>query len=320
MQSPKVSIISVNYNQAAVTEDMLKSIEQLSFRDYEVIVVDNGSKESLSEFLGGRYPSTVLIESEANLGFSGGNNLGIDAARGEYLFFVNNDTELVEGSIETLLAFFEKNPKAGLVSPLIVYHTRGEQGQEVLQYAGMTSLHPITGRNVKVGQYEDNKGQYKHPMQTGYAHGAAMMMPRTVLEKVGPMPLDFFLYYEEMDWSQQVTNAGFEVWVEPAAKIYHKESITTGKMGALKTYFTNRNRILFMRRNASVLGLVGFYAFLFFIAIPKNTIHFLLKGDFETLKAFYSGILWNFFPNDSHPFEQLATNHKRKLVSSEVSI
>jgi GT2 family glycosyltransferase len=109
---------------------------------------------------------------------------------------------------------------------------------------------------------------------------------------------DFFLYYEELDWCARIRRAGFEVWVEPRARIWHKESLTIEKMGTTKTYYLTRNRVLFMRRNFSGWRLTVFFIFLCLVTIPKNCIFYILKGNFEQLKAFLSGIFSNFsLPN-----------------------
>jgi GT2 family glycosyltransferase len=149
-----------------------------------------------------------------------------------------------------------------------------------------------------------DKGQYTEPKPTAYAHGAAMMVRKEIVEKVGVMERNFFLYYEEMDWCERIINAGYGVWVEPKAKIYHKESLTVSKMGALKTYFVNRNRVYFMRRNYDKVSLFFFYFFLICITIPKNVLLYSVKRDWKNLNAFLMGIWWNFFPN-TNEFEKL---------------
>ena len=103
----------------------------------------------------------------------------------------------------------------------------------------------------------------------------------------------FFLYYEELDWCARIRRAGFEIYVEPNAKIYHKESLATGKISSLKTYYITRNRILFMRRNHSGWRIAAFTLFLIFFTIPKNVIAYLLKRDFNELHAFGKAIWWN---------------------------
>lgn len=293
-QPPLVSLITVNYNQLAVTCEMLDSLKDLSFKDYEVIVVDNGSKEDPKAHLNKHYPDVKLIMSGDNLGFAGGNNLGIKACKGKYQFFINNDTELTEGLIEKLLALFERIPKLGVVCPKICYFNEDPQNQaDVIQYVGSTPVNPYTARNKTLGELEEDRGQYKEARSTPYAHGAAMMIPTKVIEEVGLMPEDFFLYYEELDWCEMFRRAGYQIYVEPNAKIYHKESISVGKMSTLKTYYLTRNRILFMRRNKSGFQLLIFSLFLMFFTIPKNVLMYMVKGDFEHLKVFLKAIWWN---------------------------
>jgi GT2 family glycosyltransferase len=114
---PLVSIITVNYNSTEVTVELLRSIQSLAYPAIEVIVVDNASLEEPGGRLREVYPEVKVIVSAENLGFSGGNNLGIRAARGEFLFLVNNDTELTSGLIEGLLDTFERYPDAGMACP-----------------------------------------------------------------------------------------------------------------------------------------------------------------------------------------------------------
>ncbi len=288
-QQSLVSIITVNYNQADVTCDLLKSAKNLSYAHVEIIVVDNASVENPTQKIKTVFPEAKIILSDKNLGFAGGNNLGIQSAKGELLFFINNDTVLTPDILENLIAVFQKNEKAGAVSPKIYYFDEPEK----IQFAGYTRMNPCTGRNVTIGQFEIDKGQHDHPRNTAYAHGAAMMVHRKVIDKVGMMPDFFFLYFEEFDWSEQIKRAGFEILYEPKAKIYHKESVTTGKLSPLKTYYETRNRILFMRRNAGNLQLIALSISLAFFTIPKNLLLYLLKGEIELARSFLRGIIWN---------------------------
>ncbi len=288
---PRVSIITVNYNETATTCALLDNLRALKLQDTEVIVVDNASRENPGWFLQFHYPEVKFIRSEQNLGFAGGNNLALPYANGEYLFFLNNDTELAQGCLEHLLQIFENQSNIGIISPLICYYPEPpEAAERIIQYAGMTEVSPFTGRNQTIGERETDRGQYALPAQTAYAHGAAMMVPRKVLEKVGSMWEGFFLYYEELDWCERIKKAGFEVWLEPRARVWHKESHTLDKMGTTKTYFLTRNRILFMLRNRSGWNLLVFYAFLFFVTIPKHLLRYGLKGETGNLAAFLRGI------------------------------
>jgi GT2 family glycosyltransferase len=166
---------------------------------------------------------------------------------------------------------------------------------EIIQYAGMPLVNAFTGRSEMLGHGEQNLGQYNTPFPTGYAHGAAMMVPRKVLESVGPMAEDYFLYYEEVDWCERMHRAGYEVWVEPRAMVLHKESMTMQSLGSVKTFYLSRNRIKLMRRYYGGLRFVAFTLFLTFVTLPKQGFGFLLRGEWGNFIAFTKGALHGIF-------------------------
>ncbi len=288
-----VSLITVNYNQNQITELLLASITATNtYPAIEIIVVDNASKQNPVPQWQHRYPNVTFIRSDINLGFVGGNNLGIKAAKGDYLFFINNDTEFTPGLVETLVAVLDGHPKVGMVSPKIRYFDQ----PGMLQYAGFTPMNYYTMRNKCIGQFEEDKGQYDHMTgPTGYIHGAAMMVRREAMDKAGLMAENFFLYYEEMDWNDHIKRAGYEIWLEPRALIYHKESVSVGKMSGLKEYFMNRNRILFIRRNApSALTVMVFYLYFLSVVTPRNLLNYARHGHKGFAGLLLKAIRWNF--------------------------
>ena len=257
----------------------------------EIIVVDNGSRDNFLPSWQTSYPNVRFIRSEKNLGFAGGNNLGIREASGEYLFLVNNDTEFSAGLIESLVSVLDSKPKIGAISPKILYFDK----PDIIQYAGFTKMNMNTGRNRCIGQLEKDRGQYDHSTgSTGFVHGAAMMIRKEAINKAGLMPELFFLYYEEMDWCEKIRKAGYEVWIEPKARIYHKESMSVGKKSLLKEYFMCRNRILFIRRNAPWFSRIIFYFHFLLLVTPRNLIGYLLTGNKAHARQFFRGIWWNF--------------------------
>lgn len=309
---PLVTIITVNFNQLEITCALFDSIRRNSYQNVEVILVDNASKENPQSHIQSHYPEVIFLRSDENLGFAGGNNLALPKVNGEYLFFVNNDAELTDNCIEILLAQFDRNPKLGIISPKLCYYPNEEVNfKKIVQFAGSTPVNNFTARNKTIGNLEEDRGQYTTAKPTSYIHGAAMMIPAEVMKITGPMDEMFFLYYEELDWSERIRKSGYEVWVEPNALVYHKESVSVGKLSTLKTHYLNRNRILFMRRNKSFAHIVLFYIFFTFATIPKNTILFLLRGQLDHLRAFYSAIKWN-LQNEKkspkcHNLEQFST-------------
>lgn len=296
MIQPLISIITVNYNQPQLTCELLKSVSALNYANIEVIVIDNGSAENPADMIASTYPNVKFIRSESNLGFAGGNNLGIKAANGKYLFLVNNDTELSPDVLNILLPLFNQYPGVGVISPKICYyHSNSDtENAPIIQYVGYTPVNPYTARNSTIGEFEPDVGQYQHITETPYAHGAAMLISRQAIEQAGLMPENYFLYYEELDWCEQIRRAGFTILVAPTAVVYHKESMTVGKTSALKTYYLTRNRILFMRRNAQKWQLFVFMLFFLFVTLPKNVVNYTLRRQSEHLHSFLAGALWHF--------------------------
>ena len=290
MNFPLISIITINYNGLDDTCAMLKSLEALTYPNFEIIVVDNGSTHDPSEIISSQFPEVTMVRSEKNLGFTGGNNLGIKLANGNYYFLLNNDTIIYSTDLlEELITPLLEKKEVGMSSPKIRYHDH----PDIIQFAGYEKINPVTGRNKQIGDREIDKGQYDSPCYTHYAMGAALMVKREVIDQIGLMHDLFFLCYEELDWSSQAVKSGFKIFFQPKAIIYHKESMSLGKVSAVKTYYNTRNRILFMRRNSSVIERFLFYCYCTLFTIPKNTASFLLKGQFQYLRAFFCVILWN---------------------------
>lgn len=286
------SIITVNFNQPQITIDFLKSVKQhTSVNEVEVIVVCNGSREDHGDVYKAVYPSLVYIRSEHNLGFAGGNNLGVEVAKGDFLLLLNNDTEITANLVPAMLAEFEQHPDIGLLSPLILYFDQ----PEIIQYAGFTKMNYLTCRNKGIGNMENDKGQYNlDSRETGFCHGAAMMCRKKDLEAIGPMAEQFFLYYEELDWCEQFMKAGKKIWFTGKTRIYHKESMSVGKESSIKTYFMTRNRMLFIRRNTGILNTLLFSIYYILFACSKQIVVYLLKGRSDLVKWVCKGITWNF--------------------------
>jgi len=288
---PLISVITLNYNQIKVTCEFLDSMRKITYPNYEIILVDNASVENPTDLIKSKYPEIILIVAEKNFGFTGGNNLGILNAKGDFYFIVNNDTEVTSDLLEQMIEPFFRDPSIGMVSPKIKYFSN----PQLIQYAGFSEVNPFTGRGKSKNEAKIDNGQYDKAGYTAYAHGAAMLVKKEVVEKVGMLPEHFFIYYEELDWSAHIRRAGYKIFYQPTGVIYHKESITMGKESALKAYYHTRNRILFMRRNANALHFMVFIFFLLFIIIPKNTIKYIIKGQWKHLRMFYKGLFWNLY-------------------------
>ena len=289
----EVTIITINYNGL---DDTCALIETIPFNEnMEVIVVDNASKNQEADTLAQRYPQVKVIKSERNLGFAGGNNLGIRAAQGKYLFIINNDTVFKDFNIQALIDRLESSPDIAIVCPKI----RFAWGNNPIQFAGYSKLSRITVRNYAIGFNEEDHRQYETANATPYAHGAAMLIRRDAIDNIGLMPDCYFLYYEEFDWSMMFSRASFQIWYEPKCTIYHKESQTTGQNSPLRTYYLTRNRLLLVRRNPQEFNKTLAYFYLIGIVALRDILKHTLTGRFDLLKATLRA-LWHFIYNNKH--------------------
>ncbi|MFZ1529709.1 MAG: glycosyltransferase family 2 protein [Ferruginibacter sp.] len=287
---PLVSIITLNYNGTADTLRFLESVQKLRYKNYEVLVCDMCSAvDPSTQIKAGNFTNTKLLLSPKNLGFAAGNNWGMRQAAGEYYFIVNNDTELTPSILNELLEPFRHNSSIAVTCPKIKYF----DNPEIVQYAGFEKMNMFTGRTNTIGDHQKDDGRYDKAGYTNGAHGCAMMVKKEAAEKTGMFPEKFFLYYEEWDWSMRLMKAGYKIFYQPAALIYHKESMSVGKNSTLKTYYLSRNRILFMRRNCSILQLAVFFLFYSAFSFPKTVLGYLLKADFLSLKVYLKAVGWN---------------------------
>ncbi len=299
-----ISIITINYNGLKDTCELMETLP-LDDTSIEVIVVDNASRQDEASVIEQRYPQVKVIRSSENLGFAGGNNLGIEASCGKYLYFINNDTLLslqgnavanpkhgMQPELRYLVERLESDPQIGMVCPKI----RFTWGDNLIQFAGYTPLSRVTLRNNAIGFNESDYGQYDTAHPTPYGHGAAMMVRREAIDKAGMMPTCFFLYYEELDWSMMIRRAGYTIWYEPASTIYHKESQTTGQASPLRTYYITRNRLFFVQRNSPLPWRYLSYLYLIFVAGLKAILKDLLTKHSDLARATLRG-LWHFIKN-----------------------
>lgn len=300
-----VSIITVNYNGWRDTCAMIDALWRHETYPYEVIVIDNASAgddvEQIENYLNKNrashpsaaasaqslrpFPHVNLIRSSKNLGFAGGNNLGLPVAKGEYLFFLNNDTEIAGPVLEVMVNRFLADPQIGALSPRIeLTHTPG-----LVQYAGDWRLTPITLRNRCPDAHLPNRDRISREVEV--VHGAAMMLRRDVVDRIGPMYEGYFLFYEEFDWSYAVLAAGYKVWFEAAATIYHKEGKSIGLRSPLRERYLVHSRLLFAKRwvRKPYLWLTILY-----LTIPvtlRNILTYAKKNRWDLVKATIQGLM-----------------------------
>ncbi len=287
---PLVSVVTVNYNQSAVTCEFLDSLKKISYPNIEIFVVDNASPNDNPDVIKEKYPYIQYIKTEKNLGFAGGNNVALPPAKGKYVLFINNDTEVEPGFLEPMVELLESDSTIGMVSPKIHYfHT-----PNTFQFAGFTPINPVTIRNFAIGFGEKDNGQYDMTCETGSIFGAAMLVPYRIIEEVGTMTEVFFLYYEEHDWAEHIKKAGYKIYYQGKSLVLHKESISTVKDSPFQIFYLNRGRILYARRNSKGINKVLSFFYLNFLALPKTALSYAAKKRFDLARAVCKAGWWHF--------------------------
>lgn len=255
----KVTVVTVNYNTAQDTDTFLQSIQKVNKPDFslDIIVIDNGSKDSYKLPASLKKDNVTLILSPDNTGFSGGYNIGMKEAlkRGaEYILIVNNDTLADPDLITNLIKAFDEDPKIGLTVPKIYFakghefhkarYKKEELGKVFWFAGGDTDWDNVITKHRGVDEVDH--GQYDTMEPTAFATGCCMMFKREVLEKVGLLDDTYFLYYEDADLNERIKRAGYKIYYVPKALLIHVNAASTGGAGStLQDYFITRNRMIF---------------------------------------------------------------------------
>jgi hypothetical protein len=242
--APKVVVVVLNWNGRTDTLICLDSLTTIDYPNWAVIVVDNGSEDGSVDAVRKAHPEVTVIESAENLGFSGGNNLGIDAAlrrAADFILLLNNDTTVAPDLLSAFAQVAQDHPDAGALSGKIYFLSDPQR----LWYAG-TRWNPAAAAFEHLGQgVIDNGGSFEQVRETDYACGCAMFLRASTVRAIGPLDERFFLLFEETDWSFRAKRAGFRCLFVPRARLWHRVSASLGGRGVpLFEYFYTRNRLL----------------------------------------------------------------------------
>lgn len=252
IDKPKVAVVVLNWNGRHDTLACLASLQQVTYRPLQLIVVDNGSADNSVAAIRAAFPGVDLVETGRNLGYAGGNNVGIRHALdngADHVLLLNNDTEVDPGLVDAFVAAAARHPEAGAFGARIYFHAERQR----LWWAG-AHWNGETARFEQVGENElDADGtRYASPAETPYACGCAMFLPAPRLREVGLLDDAYFLYFEETDWCYRARAAGHPSIVVPAARLWHKVSVSMGGEGSpLALYFLTRNKLLWARRHGT---------------------------------------------------------------------
>lgn len=247
---PAVWVILVNWNGRAVTLDCLASLGRVLHPALRVLVVDNASTDGSVDAIRAAHPGVEILQMQENLRFAGGNNAGMRhalAAGAERIVLLNNDTTVAPDFLEKLEARLTADPATGMVVPKIYYHT----APDLLWYAG-GHISFWRGELRHAGIREPDRGQFDRSGDTEYATGCCVLVPRGVIDRAGMLDEGYVMYTEDADWSLRIRKAGFRVVYEPAARVWHKVSVSSGgHLSAFKLRHKLRSNIRFFVRHAA---------------------------------------------------------------------
>lgn len=237
---PKVDIILVNYNGDKDTIDCVKSLLQIDYSNFEIIIVDNASatQQELEKML----PSEVVyIKSNENRGFSGGNNLGIEYAiknNADYVLLLNNDTVVDELFLKALVEAAQKHIDVGIITGKILYYDK----PDYVWYAG--GYMNLNRARIHHDHIQEKDDFPDNDRIVSFATGCLMMMPQNIIREVGMLNDAFFMYSEDAEFCSRIQNVGYKILYTPKAKIYHKVSSSSGGAGSkLSQYYRARNEL-----------------------------------------------------------------------------
>lgn len=268
-----VYVVLVNYNGFDITLECIKSLKNINYKNYKIVIVDNASKDDSYEKLykiKDKY-EFILLKAENNKGFSGGNNIGIKYSidnGADYVLLLNNDTEVDENFLKYLVEYADD--KIVTISKIYYYNEPNKlwyDGGYIQKGTGVTV-------HCNIDKYDENADD-KNVRYCTFATGCCLLIHRNILNSIGYLDEDFFMYSEDVDFSLRILEAGYKIKYVPQAKIWHKVSVSSGGGESnLSVYYTSRNRFYKMDKHRDIYGRTA-YIYAFMLLIYKAVKSFL---------------------------------------------
>lgn len=257
MEDVLVSVIIVNWNGRQYLEKCLTSIITQTYKNIEVILVDNNSTDGSREFIAERFPEVILIRNNRNYGFAEANNIGIKAGRGEYVATINNDTEAEPGWIENLVNVIKRDPDIGMCASKILLLNN----KDLIDSAGMV-LYP-DGLGVCRGYLEKDADSYNREEEVCFPKACAALYRKDAVVNAGYFDKDYFAYSEDGDLGLRIRMLGYKCIYVPTARVYHHHSGTFNRDLLLKAYLCERNRLFTIVKCSSFIDLIASFHYTF---------------------------------------------------------
>lgn len=313
---PLVSIIIVNWNSKEDLKECLESFfKKVKYSSYEIILVDNASKDDSVNFVKKNFPQVRIIQSDSNLGFAGGNNLGFDKSKGKYVLFLNNDTIIAEDFLTPLVEFIEDRNDVGIVQPKILFHRPGTSLHHKINSVGSFLLKSGFLYHQDFGKTDKN---VKEPYEIFTAYGACFLARKKIIDTLGLFDPTYFAYFEETDLCHRVWLNGWKIMVLPNVRIYHKGAKTAKRLPtAFIQYHSFKNRIFTYLKNLDNVNLIKIFIPHLIICEISSFIYLLLGKPGYTL-AIQRAILWNFLNfNRLRKERKKVQKNMRKVADNE---
>lgn len=284
-----VCVVIAAWNQVEKTLACLETVAAQSYPDYALVLVDNGSKQSFQEILGTDYPQVKVLTNRRNLGFAGGYNTGLryGLTKGYELFFLlNNDTLLAPDCLQRLVEGAAREPDVGLFTAKIYYAS-----DRCRIWTVGNLLRPWLLEVSHGGEKELDDGQWDQPRPIDFAPFCGVLLKRKLLDSIGLLDEEFFLYYEDMDYCRRARQAGFELRLIPAARIWHAVSTSAGgRDSPVERYWMAQSSGRYFRKHGSNWRLLFIIPYRLGSA-AKMTAGLLAKGRGRALLAYWLGLL-----------------------------
>ena len=284
-KSPKIFIILLNWNNYIDTKECVESLFKISYNNYQIVIVDNGSEDdSYSKLTKEFKQGVIFIPNGMNMGFADGNNVGIKYAiknGADYVLLLNNDTIVDRDFLNEMMKVAEKEPSVGILGPKIYYYSKpGVIWFADGKFSRIRGGTKVTSMNVKDnGKYDDIKEQ-------DFIAGCALLVKKEVLEKVGLLDKDYFIYAEEADFCIRTKKAGYRIVYVPESKVWHKVAQSfKGNFTPSYLYFQSKNRLLLIKKNFSKLYLIYCFIVHILFYIPYKLAHIWFKEQNNKFRA-----------------------------------
>jgi hypothetical protein len=288
---PQVYVVLVNWNHPKDTLECISSLKESIYPNLKIIVVDNGSTDDSAVLLSKYEKEIILLKNADNLGFTGGNNVGMRYAlthQADYVFLLNNDTVVAKNCISELIQAAESHIEVGVVSPKILLYDH----PEVIWFAGDTFNKYFLRKSTGHG---DNIREFSQQREIAFSTGCAMLIKRNVLEDVGLLCEDYFAVAEDWDYCLRVAEKGYKILYAPQALVWHKVSASSGGHDAPRyVYYQTRNALLLRLRWSDTMVRLLISVLLIFFYFLKRILKFVFHRNWRGVCAVFFGV-WDAF-------------------------